>query len=354
MDATRSAPDDRPAVLGFLLIPQFSMIAFASAVEPLRIANRLAGRTLYRWILISKDGEPVQASNGITCSVDSTIAALQPRAGAPRPLDMVFACSGIGVERYRDDEVFGWLRRAERQGVAVGALCTGSHLLARAGLLTGYRCCIHWENLPGFSETFPDIEATSDLFEVDRNRYTCSGGTAALDMMLHLIAERHGRDLATRVSEQCLVDRIRSPHDRQRLPLRARLGVHNPKLVASIEMMEANLAEPLPQETLALRVGLSRRQLERLFRKQLGQSPAHYYLQLRLERARSLIMQSDLPIVDLALACGFVSASHFSKCYRQLFGRSPREERASAVQRGVQSETRRPPLPREAALGQRL
>lgn len=320
------------------------MMAFASAVEPLRIANRLSGRTLYRWILISKDGAPVSASNGIVCSVDASVAAYQPRAGMPRPLDMAFVCSGVDVERYRDDEVFGWIRRMERQGVAVGALCTGSHLLARAGLLAGYRCCIHWENLPGFTETFPDIEASADLFEVDRNRYTCSGGTAALDMMLHLIAERHGRDLATRVSEQCLVDRIRSPHDRQRLPLRARLGVHNPKLVAAIEMMEANLAEPLPQEALALRVGLSRRQLERLFRKQMGQSPAHYYLQLRLERARHLIMQSDLPIVDLALACGFVSASHFSKCYRHLFARSPREERASAVQRGVRTDQPQPAL----------
>jgi transcriptional regulator GlxA family with amidase domain len=332
--------------LGFLLIPQFSMIAFTSAVEPLRIANRMAGRTLYSWVVLSKDGQPVRASNNITVGVDLSVGELQRRSGVNRPLDMVLACSGLGVERYRDDEVFAWLRRAERQGVAIGALCTGSHLLARAGLLDGYRCAIHWENLPGFVETFPEIAVSSDLYEVDRKRYTCSGGTAALDMMLHLIAIKHGRDLATKVSEQCLVDRIRSPHDRQRLPLRTRLGVHNPKLVAAIELMEANLAEPLAQEDLAGEVGLSRRQLERLFRKQLGQSPAHYYLDMRLERARYLVSQSDLPIVDLALACGFVSASHFSKCYRQLYGCSPREDRATAVESSVKSERRsraRPP-----------
>ncbi|MGF6229365.1 transcriptional regulator GlxA family with amidase domain [Inquilinus ginsengisoli] len=321
--------------IGFLLIPQFSMIAFTSAVEPLRIANRMAGKPLYRWTVLSKDGQAVKASNGISVGVDTSLAELSRQSGLSKPLDMIFACSGLGIERYRDDEVFAWLRRAERQGVGIGALCTGSHLLARAGLLGGYRCAIHWENLPGFAETFPEIPVSSDLFEVDRKRYTCSGGTAAIDMMMHLIALRQGRDLATKVSEQCLVDRIRSPHDRQRLPLRARLGVHNPKLVSAIELMEANIAEPLPQEELAAHVGLSRRQLERLFRKQLGHSPAHYYLELRLERAQHLINQSDLPIVDLALACGFVSASHFSKCYRQLYGRSPREERANAILRGV-------------------
>jgi transcriptional regulator GlxA family with amidase domain len=274
----------------------------------------------------------VRASNGVLVNVDAALADVQRSDAAARSLDMVLACSGLGVERYRDDQVFAWLRRQERQGTTVGALCTGAYVLARAGLLKGYRCAIHWENLPGFAETFPEIEASADLFEVDRNRYTCSGGTAALDMMLHLIALRHGNALATKVSEQCLVDRIRNPHDRQRLPLRARLGVHNPKLISAVEMMEANLAEPLGQEDLAHYVGLSRRQLERLFRRHLGRSPAHYYLQLRLERARHLLYQSDMPIVDLALASGFVSASHFSKCYRETYGKSPREERAQAVQ----------------------
>ena len=160
-------------------------------------------------------------------------------------------CGGLGSEHFQDKEVFGWLRRWDRRGAEVGALCTGAHVLARAGLLDGYRCTIHWENLPGFLEAFPEIPITSDLYEIDRNRFTCSGGTAALDLMLHRIALTHGDELATKVSEQCIVDRIRGPHDRQRMPLRVRLGVHHPKLIRAVEIMEANIEETLGQEMLA-------------------------------------------------------------------------------------------------------
>ena len=324
-------PDEqpyRPQMIGFLLVPEFSMIAFTTAVEPLRVANRMAGKELYGWPVISKDGGPVRASSGIVVTADMSIAEVQ-RAGAyGRPIDMVIVCAGVEVERYRDNEVFGWLRRMERMGADLGAVCTGTWVLARVGLLNGYRCAIHWENLPGFVETFPDIKVNADLYEVDRNRYTCCGGTAAMDMMLDMIREQHGPQLATKVSEQFMVDRIRSGGDRQRLPIGPRLGVHNPKLIAAVESMEASLSEPLSQDELAQLVGLSRRQLERLFRKHLGRAPAQYYLELRLERARHLLYQSDLPIVDLSLACGFVSASHFSKCYREMYGKSPREERA--------------------------
>ena len=321
-------PVDRPESLGFLLVPNFSLNAFGVAVEAMRIANRLSGRQLYSWTVLSTDGWPVRSSSGISVNVDQSIEVLRREYPNTRLFDLLIVCAGLGVERYRDEAVFSWLRRVERQGSALGAICTGTHVLARARLLDGYRCAIHWENLPGFTETFPDIAVTSDLFEIDRTRITCSGGIAALDMMLHLIGQRHGAKLATAVSEQCLVDRIRSAHDRQRLPLRARLGIHNPTLINAIEMMEANISEPLGQEELARYVGLSRRQLERLFRKHLGRSPGQYYMELRLERARHLLHQSDMPIVDVALACGFVSASHFSKCYREMFARSPRDERS--------------------------
>ena len=168
-----------------------------------------------------------------------------PGAGLP---PAVVLCGGIGSEHYQDHEVFAWLRRYDRHGAQIGALCTGAHVLARAGLLDGHRCTIHWENLPGFIEEFPDIQVTADLFEIDRNRFTCSGGTAALDLMLHRIALAHGDELATKVSEQCILDRIRGPHDRQRMPLRVRLGVHHPKLIRAVEIMEANIEEPLSQE----------------------------------------------------------------------------------------------------------
>jgi transcriptional regulator GlxA family with amidase domain len=223
--------------------------------------------------------------------------------------------------------LFAQLRRFDRQGKDIGALCTGSHILARAGLLDGYRCTIHWENLAGFAEDFPQIEATPELFEIDRNRFTCSGGTAALDMMLNLISSQHGHDLAASVSDQFIHERIRDQHDQQRMALPARLGVRHPKLMAVIKLMEANLEEPLDRGELASAAGLSSRQLERLFRKYLNRSPARYYVELRLNRARLLLLQTNMPVIDVALACGFVSASHFSKCYRDFFGKTPRKER---------------------------
>lgn len=321
---------DGPAseTLLFLLVPDFSMIAFTSAVEPLRLANRHAGRRLYAWRLLSKDGGPVTASNGIAVNVDGGIAAFDPAEAAATP--GVVLAAGIGAERYHDREVFAWLRRCGRHGWPLGALCTGAHVLARAGLLNGRRCTIHWENLPGFVEAFPEVEASDDLYAIDGDRFTCSGGTAALDLMLHVIARTHGDELAAKVSEQCILDRIRGPRDRQRMPLPVRLGVHHPRLVQAVEIMESSIEDPLRQEALAERVGLSRRQLERLFRRHLARTPAQFYLETRLERARRLLSQTDLPIMAVACATGFVSASHFSTCYRQVFGRTPRAERAHA------------------------
>ncbi len=314
-----------PQRFAFVLIPNFSMIAFTSAIEPVRIANRLSGRELYGWQVVSKEGGPVRASNGVLVYTDQGLADVDIRTSSNTP--MIIVCAGMGAERYRDKELFAWLRRADRSGAVIGAVCSGAYVLARAGLLEGRKCTVHWESLPGFMEDFPEIDVTADLFEVDENRVTCSGGTAALDLMLNLIRREHGQELATKISEQCLLDRIRQPHDHQRMPYRVRLGVHNPKLIAAIEMMESNVEEPLNQEMLARYIGLSRRQLERLFRKHLGRTPAQYYLELRLERARHLLYQTAMPIMNVAFACGFVSASHFSTCYRQMYGKTPRAER---------------------------
>jgi len=315
---TNGSWNETPERFAFVLIPNFSLIAFASAIEP-----RQTGRELYSWQIVSKDGMGVRASNGVQVAIDQSLPDIRLSPGGTNPT--VVLCTGAGVEHYQDKELFGWLRRADRSGAAIGALCTGAHILARIGLLDGHKCTIHWENLPGFVEDFPEIEVTADLFEVDQKRLTCSGGTAALDLMLHLIAEKHGNEIAT--NEQCLQDRIRQSHDHQRVPYRVRMGVHNPKLINAIEMMESNIEEPLNQELLARYIGLSRRQLERLFRKHLGRTPAQYYLELRLERARHLLYQTSMPIMNVAFACGFVSASHFSTCYRQKYGRTPRAER---------------------------
>jgi transcriptional regulator GlxA family with amidase domain len=313
-------PTRLPLPVAFLLVPQFSMMSFASAVEPLRSANRMSGRTLYSWQILSPDGAPVSASNGIAIVPAGGIADAARSA-------MLVVCAGTGGHRFADAAVFGWLRRLDRQGLVIGGVSLGSYLLARAGLLAGCRCTVHWENLAAFAEEFPDLEVTNELFEIDRNRFTCSGGIAALDLMLDLIARQHGGELAKAVSEQFIQERIRDRHDCQRMALPARLGIRHPKLLAVIRRMEESIDEPLSQAKLAEAVGLSSRQLERLFRRYLDRTPTRYYLELRLARARLLLLQTDLSVLEVALACGFVSASHFAKCYREVYGRTPRDQR---------------------------
>jgi transcriptional regulator GlxA family with amidase domain len=320
-----SAPVKRSIV--FFLVPNFSMIAFTTAIEPLRLANRMLGEEAYTWRLASLDGQPVRASNGVEVNVDTSLEQERHHlSGSKRP-SMMFACSGINVEEAENKSLFAYLRECKNSGVTVGGLCTAAYLLAAAGLLKGKRCAIHWENLPGFQEKFPTADVYADLYEMDGNIWTCAGGTAALDMMLSLIGRDNDEDLVNRVCEQALTDRVRNPHDRQRLPLRARLGVQNVKVLSIIEFMEANISEPLSLVEIADYVGLSRRQIERLFQSQMGRSPARYYLEVRLDRARHLLRQSSMPVVDVAIACGFVSASHFSKCYREMYGKSPLQER---------------------------
>ena len=315
--------DDAPQTFGFLLLPQFSMLAFSSAVEPLRAANRLSGRALYDWKILTAQGEPIHSSSRMH---------LLPDAGLDNcgRLDFLIVVAGLAVQRLRDPGVIASLRRFERSGCRLGALSTGSYLLAWAGLLDGFRCTVHWENLDSFREDFPELDVTGELFEVDGARLTCSGGTASLDMMLSLIGEDHGRPLAAQVAEQFIHERIRDTHDHQRMSLQGRLGISHPKLLQVIALMEEFLEEPLARAELARRAGLSTRQLERLFRRYLGRTPTRYYLELRLHRARALLTQTSMSILNVALACGFVSASHFSKCYREFFHKMPREERRDA------------------------
>ncbi len=311
----------------FFLVEEFSMIAFSMAIEPLRIANRMVGHEAYKWRIASLDGEPVTASNGVVINANTSLAE-ERRAllGEQRP-DMMFICSGENVEAYGDKSMLAWIRETYNRGVAVGGMCTGAYILARSGILAGKSCAIHWENLAGFTETFPEIDACADLYEVDGNLHTCAGGTASLDMLLALIGEHYDDEIVARVCQGAITDRVRSPKDRQRLPLRARLGVQNSKVLSVIEFMEANLSEPLSLAEIASKVGLSRRQIERLFRTEMGRPPARYYLEIRLDRARHLLLQSSLPIVEVAIACGFISASHFSKCYRETYHKSPQQER---------------------------
>ncbi|MCW6506663.1 GlxA family transcriptional regulator [Lichenifustis flavocetrariae] len=296
------------------------MIAFASAVEPLRLANRALGRPAYRWLILTCDGRPVQASNGIAIPADGSY---DEAAGAAAAV----VCAGVDVQTVDTRDLMAKLRGLASRGVTLGAICTGPYILARAGLLDGYRCTIHWDNFDSFHEEFPDLSVTQELFELDRTRFTCAGGTAAIDMMLSIIARQRGKDVASAVTDQLIHHRMRDAHERQRMELRARLGVAHPKLISVVGEMERCIEQPMSCADLADRVGLSTRQLERLFRKYLGQAPTRYYLGLRLERARHLLLQTSMPILSIGLACGFVSASHFSKCYSEHFSRTPSQER---------------------------
>ncbi len=310
--------------IGFYLVPQFSMLAFSSALDALRMANQLSSKILYRWTLSSADGQSVTSSSGISFPVEHS-------AQTRERYDAVFVCSGLNVHLIQDDVGIHWLRQLDKQGCVLGAICTGTYLLARAELLNDHRCTIHWENLAAAREEFPQLVISPELFEIDRKRYTCAGGTAPLDMMLSEIRNRHGSALATRISEQFMCERIRDQNDRQRVPLTQRIGASQPKLAEAVSLMEANIEEPMTLDELSHHVGLSRRQLERLFQRYLHCVPTRYYLELRLERARQLLLQSSMPIVDIALACGFISAPHFSKCYRDTFSLPPRDERRRAA-----------------------
>lgn len=315
-----SKPGVDPQTVAFLLLPNFSMMAFTSSLEPLRSANRLIGKPLYRWRTLSPDGGPVVASNGVQVITDATLQA-------PVNEETVFVCAGVDAERFNDVDTFSRLRDLARNGVAMGGVCTGPIALAKAGLLNGYRCTIHWENVEGFVEAWRDLNVTATLFEIDRNRFTCSGGTAPLDMMIHSISRDFGEELAIAVAEQMLHSIVRHPHDPQRLALQYRTRISHPKLLASIAYMEAYLETPVSVNDIGTSVGLSPRQLERLFRDQLGKTPTRYYLELRLKRAQLLLRQTTMPIVQIAVASGFNGASHFARCYREMFARSPRAER---------------------------
>lgn len=306
----------------FLLTPQFSMIAFAAAIEPLRVANRIARRDLYAWKIASEDGATVVCSNGCEIKGDMALEDLQRDTA-------IVVCAGLSLRDAASRPVLTWLRKQSRRGVGLGAVCTGSHILAKAGLLDGKRCTIHWENQAAFAEEFPETELSNLLFCVDEGIFTCAGGTAATDMMLQLISEHHGQDMTSLVADSLIHAPVRGDQDEQRLSIPARIGVRHPKLVSIIQTMERNTEEPISPSELAKGVNMSTRQLERLFRRYLNRSPKRYYMELRLEKARNLLLQTDMSVINVALACGFTSPSHFSKCYRGHFNRTPYRERGA-------------------------
>jgi AraC family transcriptional regulator, glycine betaine-responsive activator len=309
-----------PRTFAFLLVPGLSMMSLSSAVEPLRSLNRLVGGDVYRWMFVSLDGGPVEASNGVAF-------ATVPHQRALEEADVFIVCCGLRSRDVDEKRYYPVLRQAARRRIALGSLSTGTYLLARAGLLSGYRCTIHWENRSAFREDFPDVECTNKIYEIDRDRLTCSGGTAAMDMMLHLIGDRHGAEMARGVANQFHHERIRGDCDEQR---GGRLGMLAPlpaKVREAIALMETFIENPLPLPEIGRRVQLSPRQLERQFQRHAGMSPLRFYIQLRLERARELLIYSDRQVIDVAVSVGFASTSHFAAWYKRIYGARPIELR---------------------------
>jgi AraC family transcriptional regulator, glycine betaine-responsive activator len=322
LKATSTAKPDKPRRFVFLLLDHFTMINFAGAIEPLRLANHVAGYPLYTWVLAGEGGVEKACSNGATFRLDLGLDEVDRD-------DTVLVCGGIDIQHTTTKAVIGWLRREARRGVTIGGLCTGSYALAKAGLLDGKKATIHWENHDGFLEEFEEVNLTKSVFVMDGNRWSTAGGISSIDLMLKIIAADHGEDMANNVADLMIYSTIRTDQDTQRLSVPTRIGVRHPKLSQVIHMMEANIEDPMSPADLAEEVGMSTRQLERLFARYLNRSPKRYYMELRLQKARNLLLQTDMSVINVALACGFASPSHFSKCYRAHYNTTPYRERGS-------------------------
>ena len=306
--------------VGFLTLNNFSMIAFTNALEILRMANYLLGEQIYQWSVFSVDGKPVEASNGL--SVSKTM-----QLNYTNMPDVLLVCGGVDIQHAVTPDVIKLLTQASKHNMWLGGLCTGSYALAKAGLLDGYKCTIHWENMASLCEQFSSISFMEELFVIDRNRCTCAGGTAPLDLMLAFVAAQFGKNLVAEISDQFMVVRARDSKDQQHIPVAARVGYSHKALVEVSALMEANIEEPLSLDELARLASLSQRHLQRMFKHTLNMTPMHYYLNLRLRRARALLLQTEMSVMSVTVACGFQSSCHFSKSYRTLFGYSPSMER---------------------------
>jgi transcriptional regulator GlxA family with amidase domain len=305
--------------VGFLLIPGFALLSYAAAVEPLRAANHLAGKELYRWWNVAPLDKPALASNGAAVVPD-----LRMGSDAVR-LDLLLVCAGGNPADFNDRSTLAWLRKLSRRGIVIGGVSGGPFVLARAGLLNKRRCTVHWEHVPALQEAYPAVRLTRSLFELDGDRVTCSGGVAGLDMMVALIARDHGNKLGAAVSDWFLHSPTREGTRPQRMDLRSRLGVADENLIAALKAMEANIESPISRERLAALAGISLRQLERACRIHLGRGVHQHYLALRLGRSQQLLRETSLSVVEIGVATGFGSASQFSRAFRRVFNVSPRQ-----------------------------
>lgn len=308
----------------FFLMPEFTHIAFSCALEPLRIANLVSGKPLYRWTLLSEDGRTATCSNG---SVTLTEGGMEPG----RKTDRLFLISGMDVPAHTTPPLLAWLRRERAAGTPLGGICSAAYVLAKAGFLDNMETALHWAWHDLFTEEFPDVRLVRSVFVAREKVITASGGTAAADLMLHLIGRAHGEDLATEVADQMVYNAVREGTAAQRVSLQSRHGMRNQHLVRAIAIMDETIESPISPSLIAEQLGISTRQLERLFGRFLNSTPKHYFMEKRLHRAQNLLVQTDQSVTEIAMACGFQSTSHFSRVYRAQFGTSPVQQRAKIV-----------------------
>ena len=322
-DAIQMPVDDTAVetrTLGLLLIDGFALMSYASVIEPYRAANVLAARDLYRWFHISLDGTPARASNSATIIADR-------RVGEPVACDTLFVFAAGDPNRAIDPAVFAWLRHAALAGTVIAGVSAGPYLLARAGLLDGYRATVHWEHRAAFVEAFPQVAPDPGLYVIDRRRVTCAGGIAGLDLAIDLIEREQGHALAAQIGDWFIRREPREGDAPQRLTLRARYAIADDRVLRVLAAMEASVEDPVPPPALARIAGTSVRQLERLFAGLLGETLGRQYLRIRLTSARHLLRTTRRSVTDIGLACGFRSSSHFSRVYAALYGRTPGSER---------------------------
>lgn len=308
--------------IGFLLVEGYALMSTSAAIEPLRAANLLAGRALYDMRFISVAGAVARSSAG-------GLFETEPLAGAGSSFDLVFVVAGGAPLEFHDTRLTAWLHRLDRAGVKLGGISGGAAILAQAGLMAGRRFTIHWQHYDALRALSPDWLMERRLFVIDRDRYTCAGGVAPLDMMNALIAAGHGSGFARQISDWFIHTRVRLAGDPQRAGLTDRYDIHHPALIAAIGLMESHIADPLTIDDLASLSGIGARQLQRLFTAQLGLPMMQFYRNLRLEKAEELMRQSALPVIDIAQATGFANLSHFTRAFRQARGRTPGAVRGS-------------------------
>lgn len=325
MTTTQSAPRRAPTRFVILLTPGYWAMIFAMAMETLRVANRMAGAELFETVVCAEGGVPVRDSLGAQFPIDHGLEDICRD-------DTIVICTGADVRAACTPAVLQWLRRGARQGAALAGLSTGAWVMAEAGLVDGLPVTLHWEHRSSFAEHFPAVELSEYTYVVGNRRYSTAGGTSVIDLMLHLISEAEGPELANLVADQLMYTNIRVLQHSARVQVAERIGMRHPKLSEILALMETNLEEPLRPGDLAETVNISTRQLERLFRRYLRSTPKKYYTDLRLQRAQHLLLQTNMSVTEVAMASGFNAASHFSRLFRQRYGMSPHKLRGESEQ----------------------